>query len=170
VGFNEKHRKYAPKKNGVPIDEPFIGPAIILPHIFNEKLQGWQIRWLTDERPKWAKKYDNTGDFPRGVHHLGIRLCPSSWTPLPSLFESVPTALYMISQGYPSVATFGASVSDAQIKILRTFQRGVILAPDKGKAGEEAYWKVAGQLQKYIPVASGSTRLRNFKTKRILGT
>jgi DNA primase len=71
----------------------------------------------------------------------------------PVVVESVPTAAFIMSQGYPAVATFGASLNEPQIKLLRGFQQGVRFAPDKGKAGEEAYWKAAGQLQKYIPVA-----------------
>ena len=152
LGFNPHNRKYTPKRGGSPIDEPFEGPAIVLPHFFKGRLQGWQVRWLTDDRPKWVKKYDNNNDFPRQTTLWGYDFASKQNKP-PVVVESVPTALFLIGLGYPSVASFGAVVNDAQIKLLRAFQQGVILAPDKGSVGHENYWKAAGKLQRFVPVA-----------------
>jgi DNA primase len=151
LGFNERHRKYPPKRNGVPIDDPFEGPAVIFPHFFNEKLRGWQVRWLTDDRPKWCKKYDNNNDFPRIDTVWGWDFARKQNKP-PVVVESVPTAAFIIGLGFPSLSTFGSNVSEQQVKLLRSFQQGVVLAPDKGSAGENNYWRVAGELQRYVPV------------------
>jgi hypothetical protein len=62
----------------------------------------------------------------------------------------VPTALCLMSLGFPAMATFGSSVNDQQIKLLRTFNQGVRLAPDKNDT--EKYWTAAGKLQRYVPV------------------
>jgi DNA primase len=150
LGFAEETVKYAPKKGGVPIDQPYHGPAIILPHFFKGQLVGWQHRWLDDDRPKWCNKYTNTTDFPRSQTLWGYDI--ASKTPIvPTVVESVPTAAFLITIGYPTMATFGSAVNEAQIKLLRTFTQGVRLAPDKGDT--EKYWKAAGQLQRYVPVS-----------------
>ncbi len=59
----------------------------------------------------------------------------------------------LISLGYPAMATFGASINEAQVKVLRQFQNGVVLAPDKGSAGEDSYWGLAGALRRHVPIA-----------------
>lgn len=151
LGYNPTAKKYPPKRNGKPIDEIFTGPAIVLPHFFKGRLQGWQHRWLTEERPKWVKKYTNTSDFPKEETLWGYDFATKQNNP-PIVVESVPTALHLISRGYPGVATFGASFSDQQVKLLRSFQNGVILAADNDDIGREAYWNLAGKLTRYIPV------------------
>jgi hypothetical protein len=149
LGYGENVTKYAPKKGGNPIDEPYHGPAIIFPHFFGGKLVGWQHRWLEDDRPKWVNKYTNTQDFPRSQTLWGYDVAKKAEPP-PIVVESVPTALCLMSLGFPAMATFGSSVNDQQIKLLRTFNQGVRLAPDKNDT--EKYWTAAGKLQRYVPV------------------
>jgi hypothetical protein len=144
--------KFAPrsKTDGKPIDENYQGPCIIFPHYWKGRLVGWQHRWLADDRPKWVSKYTNTPDFPKAVTLYGVPR-PS---PLPVVVvESVPTRLVVESLGWPSVGTFGASVTPEQLKLLRRFQQGVIIAPDNDKPGLEALVKMADYLEGFIPVS-----------------
>ncbi len=116
-------------------DETYHGPAVYFPHFWAGRLVGWQQRWLDreEDRPKWVPKYTMTPDFPKNETLFGydraiefIRAVPHEFV---IVVESVPSALFLWSHGYPSVATFGTSVDGAQLKLLRTFP-WVILAPD----------------------------------------
>jgi DNA primase len=153
IGYNERAVKYAPRKGDKPIDEPYYGPAIVLPHFWRKRLVGWQHRWLApdDERPKWVKKYTNTSDFPKDYTVFALDRAAKVGKP-PVVVESVPTVYFLWSLGYPAVGTFGSVINELQVKELRAFQQGVILAPDKGTTEEGKYWKAAGELQKFIPV------------------
>lgn len=152
VRFAPDQIKYAPRgKDGVPIDDAYQGPCVIFPHFVNERLVGWQNRWLSSDRPKWVSKYTNTPEFPkrttlfrpfRGESHLPV-----------VIVESVPTAMWIVGHGWPAVATFGATATDEQLKLLRRFQQGVVIAPDNDKPGVEAMIKMATYLDGFIPVS-----------------
>jgi hypothetical protein len=58
----------------------------------------------------------------------------------------------LISQGYPAIATFGAQVTDEQIKLLRVFQAGLMLAPDHDPPGELWRRRLIHGLIKFIPL------------------
>lgn len=114
-------------------DVEYHGPAIYFPHFWTGRLVGWQQRWLDreEDRPRHVPKYTMTPDFPKNEtlfgydearHRCGI-------TKPVVVVESVPSSLFLWSNDCPSVATFGSSVDDAQLKLLRTFP-WVILAPD----------------------------------------
>lgn len=154
VGFNPNAIKYAPRKDGKPIDQPYEGEGIILPHYWKDRLMGWQTRWLGEDRPKWCAKYTNTPDFPRQTTVFGFdqatKLIESGRQVV--VVESVPTVMYLLSLEIPAVATFGATISQPQIRALRAFQQGIILAPDNDDAGIESYWKAALNLNHYVPV------------------
>ena len=132
-------------------EEPYVGPGIILPHYWNDRLVGWQTRWLDDERPEWVPKYTMTTDFPKettvyGFDHVRKR-------DRVAVFESVPTALHLNSEGYPSIATFGSNVNDAQLRLLRRFPV-VYLGADNDKpskpGGRPAGLKWRDQLTWYL--------------------
>lgn len=152
VRFAPDHMKYAPRDGkGIPIDDAYEGPCVIFPHFVDERLVGWQHRWLALDRPKWVRKYTNTPDFPRyttvfrpfrGESHLPV-----------VVVESVPTAMWIVGHGWPAVATFGATATDEQLKLLRRFQQGVVIAPDNDKPGVEALIKMANYLEGFIPVS-----------------
>ncbi len=134
--------------------ENYIGPAIIIPHFFKEKLVGWQERWLLDDRPKWVPKYTNTSEFPREDTLWGYDFCRKS-NQQPFLVESVPSALFLIREGYPAMATFGSNITEQQIKLLRQFTQGVILAPDNDGAGKgwlNGERALVRKLERYVPV------------------
>lgn len=145
--------KYAPrdKRTGLPIDDAYQGPCIIFPHYVGDRLVGWQNRWLETDRPKWVAKYTNTPDFPKRFTLFRPRRAPSH---LPVVVvESVPTSLFVSGLDWPSVGTFGATVTPEQMKLLRRFQQGVIIAPDNDKPGVEGLVKMADYLDGFIPVS-----------------
>lgn len=142
--------RYCPETRRVHKDEEFIGETIILPHFWQGRLVGWQSRWLSNDRPKWVPKYTNTRDFPRAETLWGYDANIDKAKPI--IVESVPTALYLISNGYPSIATFGSNVNDARWKLLRVFQDGIYLAPDNDDPGYKFMQEGIAALKRYIPV------------------
>lgn len=144
LGVDLEHRKYNPKEG------EWIGPAAILPHYWDGKLVGWQERWLTDT-PRWVGKYTNTTDFPRETTVWGYDFAKEQTKPL-IIVESVATALMLISEGYPAIATFGSQLTPDQLKHLRVFQQGVMLAADNDGAGTKWLGTLTEYLRKFIPV------------------
>lgn len=146
VCFAPDSKRYGPDR------QVYEGPSIILPHYWEGRLVGWQNRWLSSTRPKWVPKYTNTPDLPKKHTLFGWdQVKDEQEVPL-VVVESVPTVLFLASQGVPSVATFGASVSDEQIAYLRRFQSGIIIAPDNDPAGAGCAYEMSSRLDKFIPV------------------
>jgi DNA primase len=131
-------------------DQEFVSQSIVLPHFWQERLVGWQNRWI-GERPKWVPKYTNTGDFPKKTTLYGLDLAIQYDKPI-VVVESVPTVLYLASLDIPAVATFGATVSQEQMKYLRRWQPGIILAQDNDQAGDKWRGDLIEYLDRYIPV------------------
>jgi DNA primase len=146
--YNPKSMKRAPKNKD---DDDYVGPAIVFPHFWQGRLVGWQSRFLEDDRPVWCKKYNNTHDFPKDETLYNYDRALNSQM-MPIVVESVPTALFLESCGYPSICTFGASVTGKQMQLLRTFQQGLILAFDNDKAGYRAMDEITRYLSRYIPI------------------
>lgn len=144
AGYDPVAKRYSPKHG------TYEGPGIILPHFWGGKLVGWQTRWL-DGKPDWVTKFTNTTDFPRETTVWGFDFAASQ-EKQPIIVESVPTALYLISEGYPAVATFGAEVTEAQLRHMRQFQQGVILAADNDEPGSKWLAANTNYLERYIPV------------------
>lgn len=142
------------------IDDDYYGPALIFPHFWKERLVGWQSRWLDwDEEqsrvPRWLPKYTNTTDFPKHntLFNYDRALKIKQRNQPVVVVESVPTALFLISNGYPAVSYFGGDkMKDAQLRLLRRFQDGVILAPDNDKTGERFVRSGVQYLERFIPV------------------
>lgn len=135
------------RKNG---DQEFQSESIVLPHFWEGDLVGWQNRWI-GKRPKWVPKYTNTNDFPKRTTLFGFDHAIKSDKPI-VIVESVPTVLYLASLNIPAVATFGATVSKEQMRILRGFQQGIILAPDNDNAGFKWREDLISYLERYITV------------------
>lgn len=142
--YSPDHHKFHPKWG------EHTGPALILPHYWYGKLVGWQERWMIGT-PSWVGKYTNTTDFPRENTVWGLDFVRKQ-TKQPVIVESVLTALYLLSEGYPAIATFGSSVRPNQIKHLRIFQQGVILAHDNDNAGTKWCSDLREQLSRYVPI------------------
>lgn len=127
-------------------DESRKSRPVILPHFWDNKLVGWQSQWSLG-----LPKYTNTSNFPRKQTLWGYHFALAQ-REAPIIVESVLTALYLISEGYSSVATFGSQITDKQLRLLRVFQQGVQLAPDNDDAGRIWLAKTSDYLQRYIPV------------------
>ena len=144
-----KHRDGVPTKT----DNDYVGPAAIFPHFWKGQLVGWQHRWLgyPDYTPKWLPKYTNTSSFPK--HNT---LYNYEWALTRRerivICESVPTTLFLRSIGIPAVAYFGDAPSQEQLKMLRKFTQGVILAPDNDSNGDKLLNQATKYLESYIPV------------------
>lgn len=136
VKYDPKHTRHG-----------YEGPAIILPHWWKDRLVGWQERWLDKDRPAKIGKYTNTVDFPRESTLWGFDFAAKQ-TKFVYVVESVPTALFLISEGHPAVATFGGSLTEQQLKLLRTLQK-VVLAPDNDTVGETWLKEPLEYLQRY---------------------
>ena len=131
-------------------DKPYYGEAIIIPHYWRGKLVGWQNRWLSDNRPMWLQKYTNTVDFPRESTIYNYDGARNSGDPI-VLVESVTTVLFLEENGVSAAATFGAKLTDRQLKVLRQFQHGVILSRDNDKPGEQWSHRIHAYLDPYVP-------------------
>ncbi len=146
LGFDPAAKKISKKGE-------YQGPGILFPHFWQGRLVGWQTRWLDpdDARPPWVQKYNNTTDFPKTWTIYNYERVYFSEDPI-VVVESVPTALYLESLGIAAIATFGASVTDEQLRLLRACQQGVILAPDNDKPGRKFSTSLTKYLEKYISV------------------
>jgi hypothetical protein len=129
------------------------GEAVIFPHMWEGRLVGWQERWLEPQppRPKWIAKYTNTTDLPASITVYNFENVYLSEGPI-VVCESVPTVLFLASLGIDAVATFGASVSDAQLRLLRRLHQGLILAPDNDGPGEKFVQQCGEYLERFVNV------------------
>ncbi len=141
-----------PKSPKFAEDSDYYGPAVLFPHRWQGTLVGWQCRWLDPERPPWVPKYTMTSDFPKESTLYGWdQLTPKDDLPI-FVVESVPSALFLDTCGYSALATFGSSVNDAQMRLLRRLPNGVVLAPDNDPSGEKWLNHLTTYLQRFIPV------------------
>jgi len=117
------------------------GEAIIIPHWWNDKLVGWQARWMEDLKPK----YVNTDDFPKQYSLYNWDRVKYSRAPL-LVVESFATVMKLHQCRYPAVATFGATISREQENVLASYQGPLLLAYDNDVAGQSAQKKLAESL------------------------
>lgn len=165
--FGIRYDEYRRRVKG---GKEYEGPALVIPHIFRGEIVGYQERWLDDDRPKWIPKYTNSDDFPKAttIYNWDGVVEEARRGQSPVVVESTMTTARLWEVGYSSGATFGASVRDEQIRLLRSLDCGVILGFDndfdfknrKGQmvkgAGAKAMQEVAEKLSPYIPVWSAS--------------
>jgi CHC2 zinc finger len=134
------------------VDDDYTGPAAIWPHFWQDRLVGWQYRWIEWDKahtktPKWLGKWSNTTDFPKEETIFNYDGALKAQEAVLCV-ESVATALFAETYGVPAVAYFGSKPTSIQLRLLRRFQQGLILAPDNdiGKTGEI----MTGHLQESI--------------------
>jgi hypothetical protein len=146
----------------VKIDTDYVGPAAIFPHFWKGRLVGWQSRWIdypdpnqhrhTDDTfPKWLPKYTNTSSFPKHNSIYNYDWCLTQSDKI-VICESVPTVLFLRSNGIPAIAYFGDAPSQEQLKMCRRFTQGVILAPDNDSNGDKLLISATNALQDFIDV------------------
>jgi len=153
--------RYNPLARRTIKEDTYEGPSLIFPHFWQGRLVGWQQRWLDPEdvRPKWVPKYTMTPDFPKNetlfAYGDAMANVQDEFVGKPNpivVCESVPSVLFLWSNYQPAVATFGSSVHEAQMKLLRRFPK-VILAPDNDDAGEKWTRSLQTYLERYIEVS-----------------
>lgn len=124
VGYAERY-PMGKDEDGDPLPP---SERIVVPHFWKGKLVGWQSRRLADDgTPKWL----STPDLPKDVSLYSTEEVLKGDTLV--VVESPMTALRHIHH-LPIAATFGASVTDSQIRLMADFDR-VILWMDPDKAG-----------------------------------
>lgn len=158
--------RYDPERTREKNGKHYSGPAIVIPHYFRGDLVGYQERWLDPERPKWIPKYTNTDGFPKAETLFGYDIalgaaqegCPVT------VVEAAMTVIRLWEIDTPGIGTFGASVGETQIDLLRGFRPGLILARDedpdyinqKGErvhgAGIQNFWANADRLSGNVPI------------------
>lgn len=132
--------------------------GIVIPHWFEHKLRGIQIRHLAMEgktflcpaehcnppHKKKTPKYWNTPNFPRSTTLYNYDTATEhDWV---IVVESPFTALYLMSHGYPNVvATFGAGLHEKQAWLLSSFYGGVCFWADNDEAGLQWFVEWAGK-------------------------
>lgn len=126
----------------------YVGPALVIPHFFEGELVGYQERWLDDDRPKSIPKYTNTEDFPKRETLFGWdrAVAASARGQRVIIGESAMTVVRLHSLGLPSAATFGGSVSTAQLALLARLRSGITLAYESDPTGEGATGKLMDAL------------------------
>jgi hypothetical protein len=102
---------------------------IVFPHFWRGKLVGWQSRRIHKDG---SPKYLSTGDFPKKEtiynHQPGRELCV--------VVES-PASVARHTHHLPIEGTFGAEVTDRQVKLLARHKK-IVLFMDNDKAGWNA--------------------------------
>lgn len=142
--------RFTPSAKRVGKKGTYEGPGIIFPHFWNSRLVGWQTRWIGADLPSWLPKYTNTKDFPKRWTIYNYESVYFSPGPIIAV-ESIPTALFLESLGYSSIATFGGSITDEQLDLLKKCQQGIILAPDNDSVGIKSISSIA-KLERYISI------------------
>lgn len=123
--------KYDPEHERIQRGQHHVGPALIIPHFVGGDLVGYQERWFGD-RPKWLPKYTNSDNFPKSqtlFNWDGALEAARREEPV-VVIESVMTVLRLSELDYTGVATFGVSVTDEQLRLLKSLTWGVILSFD----------------------------------------
>lgn len=100
---------------------------IIIPHFWRGRLVGWQSRRLDDT--DGTPKYLSTEDFPKDetIFHA-----PEDKSLV--VVVEAPMSVARHVHHLPVAATFGASVTDYQVRLLAEYER-VVLFPDPDTAG-----------------------------------
>lgn len=114
-------------------DEP-TSERIVIPHFWKGDLVGWQTRRITDDG---TPKYKSTADFPkdRTIYDYDRK---RRW----AVVVESPASVMRHRHHQPMEGTFGAAITDRQIRLLSYHER-VVLWMDNDPAG----WKaVLGRL------------------------
>lgn len=133
IGYNEDH------------------VGIVIPHWWMGKLRGWQIRHLVEINSRYycplcpeTPKYINVSGFPKSKTLFGYDRAKEKKATEVVVVESPMSALYLMSNGYDSLATFG-SWSMEQLSYLADFEK-VLLWPDNDPAGSKNLQRVINPL------------------------
>lgn len=143
LGYDPTHRR-----------ADFTGPCVIIPHVFQGDLVGWQERWVEYKKGWYGPaKYTNTDDFPKRYtlynYDRAMELALQG-EPV-HVVESAMSVAVLVSHNINAVATFGTSVTPEQIKLLRRFPF-VTLVPDNDAAGIHGAQTLITALEGHMPL------------------
>lgn len=115
---------------------------LVFPHFWKGDLVGWQTRRIWDDG---SEKYKNTPDFPKDYTIYNAYPAGRRAPEEPVLVvESVTTVLKHV-HAMPITSTFGAEVTEDQLRILARYPK-VVLWPDNDKSG----WKAMEVMGEYL--------------------
>lgn len=140
---------------------------IVIPHFWKGTLVGWQTRRLINDG---TPKYLSSPDFPKDQTVFNYDAAAT----MPVVVES-PMSVLSKSHLAPMEATFGASITDRQIKLL-SMHPTVTLFFDNDEAGWKATHHVAQALEPYSvvnvvdnPWAADPADLDDAEYERLVG-
>jgi DNA primase len=120
---------------------------IIIPHFWRGELVGWQARRVN---PRDEPKYKNSPDFPRDSTYFSEPLDKNQ----PVIVVESPLSVLRHYHHVPNmISTFGATVSDHQIRQLAKFP-DVVLWFDNDTAGWVSTQNVGERLARFTSVAA----------------
>lgn len=157
--------KYDEERHRTKKGMSYTGPALVIPHFFLGAFVGFQERWLGD-RPDWLPKYTNSDNFPKAetLYNYDEALTFTRAGEPVFVVESAPTVWRLNEIGFGALGTFGASITEMQMRLLRGFTGGLILTSDndpdfinkKGErikgAGVRALNKTINALLDFVPI------------------
>lgn len=145
VGFAPSYRcKIGETKDSPPKPIYVESPRIVIPHFWKGDLVGWQTRRLVNDG---TAKYLSSPDFPKDTTIYNYDAKAKSAV----VIESPMSALAAADDPQHYEATFGAKITDRQIRLLTMHPR-LILWMDNDEAGWKATSHVAEQAQAYCDV------------------
>ena len=124
--LNEAGTEYL-QKRCIPLDYPYMyktmpRPGIVIPFTYDNQIVGHTTRFLDDRTPKYIQ------DIQPG-YVFGTDLQKSNWQYV-VVMEGVFDALSI-----NGLAVLHAEINDAQVKLIRSLGREVIVVPDQDEAG-----------------------------------
>lgn len=124
--LNETAREYLQNRH-IPLDYPFLyktmpRPGVVIPFTHNNQVVGHTTRFLDDRTPKYIQ------DIQPG-YVFGTDLQKSNWQSV-IVVEGVFDALSI-----NGLAVLHAEINDAQVRLIRSLGREVIVVPDQDEAG-----------------------------------
>ena len=124
--LNEKATEYLQGRS-IPLDYPFLyktmpRPGIVIPFTHNNQVVGHTTRFMDDRTPKYIQ------DIQHG-YVFGTDLQRDTWQQV-IVVEGVFDALCI-----NGLAVLHAEINDAQVRLIRSLAREVIVVPDQDEAG-----------------------------------
>ena len=124
--LNDSSREYLQNRN-ISLDYPFLyktmpRPGIVIPFTHNNQVVGHTTRFLDDRMPKYIQDIQHGYVFGTDLQRDGWQ-----WT---IVVEGVFDALAI-----NGIAVLHADVNDAQVRLIRSLGRDVVVVPDQDEAG-----------------------------------
>lgn len=124
--LNEQAMEYLCKRQA-PLDYPFLyksmpRPGIVIPFTYNNQVVGHTTRFLDDRAPRYIQEIQHGYVF-------GTDLQKSNWQ-YAMIVEGVFDALCI-----GGLAVLHAEINDAQVRLIRSLDREIIVVPDQDLAG-----------------------------------